>query len=89
MADKYRENKKKTLFRTFLLIIIDFTCLNIYLVISGITHNFNWTVERLTTTTEGLIIQFIQLIAILGSILLFLHIVILIGLYLKGSHGSI
>jgi hypothetical protein len=81
--------KKKTVFRIFLIAIIVFTCLNIYVVLSGVTHDFNWNEERLTATIEGFIVQIVVLIALLGVIALFIHILIIIVLYLKGSDDSV
>ena len=83
MFDRYTRIKKKSQFRIFIIGIILICCLNLYLVISGVTKTYNWTIEKLTTTNEGLIIQIIELVAFLSGVIFFIEMVVLIILYLK------
>jgi ascorbate-specific PTS system EIIC-type component UlaA len=83
--DKYQGGRKRILFRTFLLAIIDITCINFYFIISALSMNFDWTEELLTTTLEGFLIQIVWLIGILGGIALVVHIIILFGLYMRSD----
>ena len=82
---KPKINKKRVRFRLFILAIIEITCANIYLVLSGSTGSFDWTIERLTTTVEGFVIQVIQLIAFFAGIIIAIYVIMYLLLIAKGA----
>lgn len=73
---KLDEKKKTNLFLLAIFAVIQISCYNLYFIISAITGDFNWTIERLTTTTVGILIQIIDLILTVNGLLLFLFILI-------------
>jgi TRAP-type C4-dicarboxylate transport system permease small subunit len=73
---KLDEKKKTNLFLLVIFTVIQISCYNLYFIISAITGDFNWTIERLTTTTVGILVQIIDLILTVNGVLLFLFIVI-------------
>jgi TRAP-type C4-dicarboxylate transport system permease small subunit len=73
---KLDEKKKTNLFLLAIFTVIQISCYNLYFIISAITGDFNWTIERLTTTTVGILVQIIDLILTVNGVLLFLFIVI-------------
>ncbi|MFX1496019.1 MAG: hypothetical protein ACFFBH_00695 [Promethearchaeota archaeon] len=73
-------------FRIFILVIIEFLCLIYYFVISGIARNFSWSTIELTTTIEGLLIQIVNLIAIVIGIILAVHIMMYIAILYRGKN---
>lgn len=83
--EKFKTNKKKTLFRLFIFAVIEFMCINLHYIISGVTGDLEWTVERLTTTIEGIFIQIINLIGIITGFLIAVYIIMLLLLLAKGS----
>jgi len=83
--EKFKTTKKKVLFKLFIFAVIEFMCINLHHIISGVTGGLVWTVERLTTTTEGFIIQVINLVGIVTGFLIALYIVLLLLLLAKGS----
>ena len=87
-VDKQRENMRKALFKIFVFSIIEFILLNIYIIISAVTSVYNWTIERLTTTSEGIVIQLIGLIAIVSGIYIVIQIMAYIGLFLTTPDDS-
>ena len=82
---KPKINKKRVRFRLFILAVIEITCANIYLVISGYTGSFDWTIERLTTTVEGFVIQVIQLISFIAGVIITVYVIMYLLLIAKGS----
>lgn len=83
--EKFKTNRKKVLFKLFIFGVIEFMCLNLHYIISGVTGSLVWTVERLTTTIEGFFIQIINLISIITGFLIAIYIILLIILLAKGS----
>jgi len=88
LIDKHSKNKKKALFKMFIYVVIEIICLNWYIVVSGVTGNFDWTVELLTTTGEGIFIQIITLAALIVGILFFVQFMIYIALILTAPEDS-
>lgn len=70
------EKKKTNLFLLAIFAVIQISLYNLYFIISAITGDFNWTIERLTTTTVGFLIQIIDLILTINGLLVFLFIAI-------------
>ncbi|MFX0009397.1 MAG: hypothetical protein ACFE9R_03705 [Candidatus Hermodarchaeota archaeon] len=79
------EKKKTNLFLLAIFAVIQISLYNLYFIISAITGDFNWTIERLTTTTVGILIQIIDLILTVNGLLLFLFIAIAIFQLLRKS----
>ncbi len=77
------EKEKDALFKTFILSIIQIICVNIHLIISVLSGDFNWTVERMTSSFEGLVIQIIGLITLINGITIFLYILVFFLLLIK------
>ena len=80
---KLTEKQKNNLFILFILAVIQISCYNLYYIITALTGDFVWTVERLTTTLEGFFIQIIDLVLAVNGLLIFLFIVILLFLFSK------
>ena len=73
---KLDEKKRTNLFLLAIFAVIQISLYNLYFIISAITGDFNWTIERLTTTTVGFLIQIIDLILTINGLLVFLFIAI-------------
>jgi hypothetical protein len=78
---KLSVKQKNALFKVFLFGVIDFVCFTFYITISGLTGTFNWTVELLTTTPEGVIIQILNLIILVDGFLIFWYIVAVVIMF--------
>ena len=50
---KLNEKQKDTLFKLFIFGVIQLLCVNLFLIISAISGEFNWTVEKLTSSLAG------------------------------------
>ena len=83
--EKFKTNKKKVLFKLFIFLVNEFMCINLHYIISGVTGGLVWTVERLTSTTEGFVIQVINLVGIVTGFLIALYTILLLVLLAKGS----
>jgi len=80
---KLNKNEKDTLFQLFIFSVIQIFCINIYIIISALSGDFNWTVERMTSSLGGMAIQIINLITLINGIIIFLYILIFLILLLK------
>jgi len=80
---KLNKNEKDTLFQLFIFSVIQIFCINIYIIISALSGDFNWTVERMTSSLGGMVIQIINLITLINGIIIFLYILIFLILILK------
>ena len=78
---KLSEKEKDALFKIFILSVIQLFCINIHLIISALSGDFNWTVERLTSSLGGMVIQIIGLITLINGVIIFLYIVIFLILF--------
>ena len=78
-------NKKEldTLFKIFIFSIIQMICMNIHFIISALSGDFNWTIERLMSSFAGSVIQIIDLVSLVNGIIIFLYIFILLILFIK------
>ncbi|MBY9021458.1 MAG: hypothetical protein KGD67_10385, partial [Candidatus Lokiarchaeota archaeon] len=72
---KLNERQKDTLFKIFIIGVIHLLFFNFYLIISAISGEFNWTVERLTSSLAGTFIQILDLVLFINGVVLFLYIV--------------
>lgn len=77
------EKLKKALFELGIFIIIEFMCLNLYFIISGITGEFKWPIEMLTSSFAGFVIQAITLISLICGMIIFTYLIIVIILLIK------
>lgn len=80
---KLKEKEKDTLFKLFLFTVVELFCISIYIIISALSGDFNWTVERLTSSFGGMVIQFLQLIILINGVIIFMYIVIFLILLVK------
>jgi len=78
-----KEKIKDALFKISIFFLIEIICLNLFLIISGITGSFEWSVERLTSSIAGMIIQVINLISLICGIIIVIYIIIAIILLIK------
>ena len=81
---KLNEKQKDTFFRIFIIGSIQLLCFTFYLIISTLSGDFNWTVERLTSSLAGVFIQILDLILLINGVILFLYVVIFLILLVKG-----
>ncbi len=81
---KLNEKQKDTLFKLFIFGVIQLLCVNLFLIISAISGEFNWTVEKLTSSLAGTFIQILNLVFLINGVILFLYIVVFLALLIKG-----
>lgn len=81
---KLNEKEKDTLFKIFIFSVIQIFGINIHLIISALSGDFNWTIERLTSSFEGMVIQIVDLIIAINGIIIFLYVLIFLILLVKG-----
>ncbi len=81
---KLNERQKDTLFKLFIFGALQLLCFNLYLIISAISGDFNWTVERLTASLAGTFIQILDLVLLINAVIVFLYFVIFLALLVKG-----
>lgn len=86
--ESHKNKRRQALFKVFIFAVVEFTCVNLYYLISGLTGDFDWTIERLTTTTEGVVIQILALVGTIFGILIFLYLLVYIGLLITGPSSS-
>ncbi|MBA7511443.1 hypothetical protein ES705_03437 [subsurface metagenome] len=80
---KLNKNEKDALFKLFIFSVIQIFCINIYIIVSALSGDFNWTVERMTSSLEGMVIQIINLITLINGIIIFLYILIFLILLVR------
>ena len=80
-----KSTKKQSLFKIFIYGMIEVICFNLYIIISGLEGNFNWTVERLTSSVAGMAIQTINLVASIVAFVLVIQLIIYALLIFTGS----
>ena len=78
------DKQKDALFKVFLFGIIEVICFFIYITISGLAGNFTWTVEQLTSSPAGMIIQIVNLIIVVDGIVLFLYLLAFVIMFITG-----
>lgn len=78
------DNQKNLLFKAFLFCMIEVICFSIFVTVSGIYGNFEWTVEELTSSPVGMFIQILNLVIVIDGILIFLYLLALIITFIKG-----
>ncbi|MHA1233672.1 MAG: hypothetical protein ACTSO6_04025 [Promethearchaeota archaeon] len=78
------EKQKDTLFKVFLFGIIEFICFVGFITISGLAGHLSWTVEQLTSTPMGMIIQILNLIIVVDGIVMFVYFLAFIIMFIAG-----
>ena len=78
------DKQKDTLFKVFIFGIIGFICFIIFITISGLSGNFTWTVEQLTSTPLGMFLQILNLIIVVDGIIMFLYILAFVVMLITG-----
>ena len=82
---KFNEKEKGVLYNILIFGEIQLLSFVLYLIISAISGDFNWTVERLTSSLAGTFIQILNLVFIINAIILFVYIVIFLILLVKSN----
>jgi len=80
---KLNEQQKDASFKIFIFAVLQLIFFNLQLIISVISGNFNWTIERLTSSLAGIFFQILGLVLLLNGIALFVYIVIFLILLAK------
>jgi hypothetical protein len=80
---KLNEEEKDTLFKLLIFSTIQISCISIYTIISALSGDFNWTIERLTSSFEGMVISILKLILLINGGIIFVYIVIFLIFLLK------
>ena len=80
---KLNEQQKDASFKIFIFAVLQLIFFNLQLIISVISGNFNWTIERLTSSLAGIFFQILGLVLLLNGIALFIYIVIFLILLAK------
>jgi len=81
----YKSTKKQSLLKVFIYLMIEVICLNFYFIVSGLEGNFNWTIERMTSTLAGMVIQTIILVASIIGFVLVIQFIIYVLLIFTSS----
>jgi len=77
------EKQKDALFKIVIFAVIQILCYNLFLIISAISGHFTWTVEQLTASLAGTVIQILNIVFIVNGVILFLYVVVFLLLLLK------
>ena len=80
---KLDEKQKDSLFKIFIFAVIQILLFNLYLIISAISGDFNWTVERLTSSLVGFFIQILDLLLFINGVIIFLYSTVFLILLIK------
>ena len=80
---RLNEKEKDALFKLFLFTVVELFCISIYIIISALSGDFNWTIERLTSSFGGQVIQILQLIVLINGVIIFMYVVIFLILLVK------
>ena len=80
---KLDEKQKDSLFKIFIFAVIQILLFNLYLIISAISGDFNWTVERLTSSSVGFFIQILDLLLFINGVIIFLYSTVFLILLIK------
>ncbi len=78
------DKQKDALFKVFLFGIIEVICFFVYITISGLAGNFTWTVEQLTSSPTGMILQIVNLIIVVDGIIMFLYLLAFVIMFITG-----
>ena len=80
---KLNEQQKDASFKIFIFAVLQLLFFNLQLIISVISGDFNWTIERLTSSLAGIFFQILGLALVLNGVALFIYIVIFLILLVK------
>ena len=82
---KLDEKQKDAFYKILIFGEIQLLSFVLYLIISAISGDFNWTVERLTSSLAGTFVQILKLVLLINGGVIFLYVVILLILLLKAN----
>ena len=77
------ERLRNAIFIIFLLLIVELLCFSFYIIISAITGSFKWPLERLMSSFAGILIQIVNLVAVISGMIIAVYVIIAIILLLK------
>ena len=77
------EKQKDALFKIVIFAVIQILCYNLFIFISAVSGHFTWTLEQLTASLAGTVIQILNIIFIVNGVVIFLYIVVFLILLLK------
>ena len=80
---KLNKKQKDTLIKMLIFGEIQLMIIILYLFISAISGNFNWTVEKLTSSLAGTFIQILDLVLLINGVIIFTYFVVFLILLLK------
>lgn len=82
---KFNEKEKGVLYNILIFGEIQLLSFVLYLIISAISGDFNWTVERLTSSLAGTFIQILKLVLLINGGVIFIYVVIFLILLVKSN----
>ena len=82
---KFNEKEKGVLYNILIFGEIQLLSFVLYLIISAISGDFNWTVERLTSSLTGTFIQILKLVLLINGGVIFFYVVIFLILLVKSN----
>ena len=82
---KFNEKVKGVLYNILIFGEIQLLSFVLYLIISAISGDFNWTVERLTSSLVGTFIQILKLVLLINGGVIFFYVVIFLILLVKSN----
>ena len=80
---KFNDKEKGVLYNILIFGEIQLLSFVIYLIMSAISGDFNWTVERLTSSLAGTFVQILKLVLLINGGVIFIYVAILLILLLK------
>lgn len=86
--NKYQMKKRKALFRIFFFGVIEYIIFLVYIITSALSRNFEWTVQKLTTSIGGIFVQVFALLATLIGIYIFIQVMVYVALLLNKPDDS-
>ncbi len=75
---KLSETQKNRLSKVFFFGMIEVICSTFYITISILSGHIYWSVEQLTTTPMGMVIQILSLIILIDGIIISIYLVIFV-----------
>ena len=71
---KLNDKQKNSLFKVLIFGMIQVFCIFYYVITSGFAGTFNWTVEALTSSAYGIIVQILNLAMFINGVIIFMYI---------------
>jgi phage shock protein PspC (stress-responsive transcriptional regulator) len=86
--NKYQMKKRKALFRIFFFGVIEYIIILVYVITSALSRNLDWTVQELTSSSVGVFVQILTLLAALVGIYIFIQVMVYVALSLTKPSDS-